>query len=78
MINWELIGTISEIETFAEGRGIRELKRLTDTYGGKNWRKCKGFANILLLPSNQVVKAELHWYEAHSVGKVEMKIKAIL
>jgi hypothetical protein len=77
-VKWKLSGPLSGIETFAEGRGIRELQRLIDTYGGKNWRKCKGFANIRLMPSDEIVKAELHWYEAHGVGKVEMKIKAIL
>ena len=77
-MRWELSGPISGIETFAIGRGIRELQRLIDIYGGKNWRKCKGFATIRLIPSNEIVRAELHWYEAHGIGKVEIKIKAIL
>lgn len=77
-MSWELIGKITNVETFAEGHGIRELQRLVETYGGKNWRKCKGIGRIRLEPSGILVNAELHWYEAHGVGKVEMKIKAIL
>ncbi|HLA34183.1 MAG TPA: hypothetical protein VJ001_04870 [Rhodocyclaceae bacterium] len=63
---------------FAAGSKIRELHRLIDAYGGRNWKKRKGFANIRLLPSGQVLQAELHWYEAHGIGKVEMKIKELL
>lgn len=77
-MSWELVGQISNVETFAEGHGIRELQRLIETYGGKNWRKRKGFGRIRLEPSGVLVDAELHWYEAHGVGKVEMKIKAML
>lgn len=77
-MSWELVGQITHVQTFAEGRGIRELQRLIEAYGGKNWRKCKGIGRIRLEPSGMLVNAELHWYEAHGVGKVEMKIKAIL
>jgi len=30
------------------------------------------------LPSGIVHKAELHWYEAHGIGKKKMKIKRFL
>jgi len=78
MTSWSLIGDISHAHTFAQGRGIRELDRLVEAYGGKHWRKRKGFGKILLQPSGMVVDAELHWYEAHGIGKVEMKIKQLL
>ena len=78
MSNWEVVGTISNVETFASGSGIRELHRLIDAYGGKNWKKCKGFAIIRLDSSTELYNAELHWYEAHGVGKVEIKIKELL
>jgi hypothetical protein len=77
-MNWELVSNITQSETFAEGSRIRELHRLLDTYGGKNWKKRKGFARIRILPSDQTFLAELHWYEAHGIGKVEMKIKELL
>jgi len=78
MRSWVIVGSIKHAQTFAHGNGIRELARLVDTYGGKNWRKCKGFARIRLEPSGLLTNAELHWYEAHGVGKVEMKIKELL
>lgn len=77
-MNWELTGDITQSETFAEGSKIRELHRLLETYGGKNWKKRKGFARIRILPSGETFRAELHWYEAHGIGKVEMKIKELL
>ncbi len=45
-MDWTLAGEITQQETFAEGSGIRELHRLVDTYGGKNWKKRKGFGRI--------------------------------
>jgi hypothetical protein len=77
-MNWQLTGDITHQETFAEGSKIRELHRLIETYGGKNWKKRKGFGAIRLTPSGEFFRAELHWYEAHGVGKVEIKIKELL
>jgi hypothetical protein len=37
----------------------------------------KGFATIRL-PDGRVVDAELHWYEAHGIGKRTPKIKRLL
>jgi hypothetical protein len=71
---WQIVGGIQGAETFAEGRSIRDLQHLVDTYGGKNWKKRKGFARVLL-PTGEMVSAEVHWYEAHGVGKVGLKVK---
>jgi hypothetical protein len=75
MDSLEIVGEIRQIETFAEGRGIRELARLVDTYGGKNWRKRKGITNVRVLATGEIFPAEVHWYEAHGVGKVDLKVK---
>jgi hypothetical protein len=75
---WELASPITNPQTFAQGSKIRELNRLIDTYGGKNWKKCKGYGIIRLQDSGELFQAELHWYEAHGIGKVEMKIKELL
>lgn len=77
-MNWELAGPITGEETIATGSGIRELKRLRDRYGGRTWRKKKGFARVRFSPSGRVEEAELHWYEAQGVGKVELKLKSLL
>jgi hypothetical protein len=73
---FEILGSISHIEIIARGKEIREINRLCKTYGGKrkHWRKLKGIATIKLSNGN-VRKAEVHWYEAHAVGKKEIKVK---
>jgi hypothetical protein len=59
------------------GRGIRELARLQRSYGRGRWLKRKGVA-MVPLGSGVHVHAELHWYEAHGIGREEYKIKRIL
>ena len=61
---FEIVGEISNIETIAEGHGIRRLKFLRKRYGGRHWRKRKGIATVRLA-SGAVRRAEVHWYEAH-------------
>ena len=70
----ELVGPISDIETIAEGHGIRQLQLLRILYGSGNWRKLKGFA-LVRLRDGTIARAELHWYEAHGIGRKRMKIK---
>jgi hypothetical protein len=41
-MQFEILGEISAIETFARGSGIRELARLRRVYGHGRWRKRKG------------------------------------
>jgi len=74
---YEIVGEISDIEVIAAGTGIRERKRLWRTYGRGSWRKLKGTAKIEL-PNGVQRIAELHWYEAHGIGKKEFKIKRIV
>jgi hypothetical protein len=71
---FEVLGDVSEIETIAVGGNIRDLSRLRKRYGTGRWRKMKGVATIRL-PNGQVRRAELHWYEAHGIGRLEMKRK---
>jgi len=76
-VYFEIIGELSAVETIATGSGIRELARLRKRYGRGRWRKRKGIARVRL-PSGEVVRAELHWYEATGIGKREFKIKQFL
>jgi hypothetical protein len=73
-VAFEVLGKITRAETIAVGREIRELPRLVRLYGLANWRKRKGFARVRL-PDGTIGLAELHWYEAHGIGKKELKIK---
>jgi hypothetical protein len=69
--------SIESREVIARGNGIRDLSKLKEKYGGSNWRKCKGEATIAW-PDGRIRKAELHWYEAHGVGRVRVKRKGYL
>lgn len=71
-----ILGSIDQVETIAEGRGIRERLRLIKAYGYSQWRKRKGIATIDL--NGWIGRAELHWYEAHGLGRFELKIKRFL
>jgi hypothetical protein len=73
----DVVGKITEIESIAVGNSIRDLARLRRAYGPGRWRKLKGVASVRL-PDGVVCKAEVHWYEAHGIGKKELKIKRIL
>ncbi len=73
----EILGKIFDIETVAQGRGIRELDRLRKVYGPGRWKKRKGIARVRL-PGGLAVTAEVHWYEAHGVGRREFKLKRIM
>jgi hypothetical protein len=74
---FELVGKITDIETIAIGTSIREIARLRKLYGKARWRKLKGKASVRLA-SGLIVSVELHWYEAHGIGKRELKIKRLL
>ena len=73
-MDFELIGEITEIKTIAAGTGVRDRARLRKWYGGARWRKLKGVAQVRL-PNGRIRLAEIHWYEAHGIGKREFKLK---
>ena len=76
-MNFEIIGEIREVETIAVDASIRDLARIEKVYGPGRWRKLKGIAPVRL-QSGRVRLAELHWYEAHGIGKKDMKRKRYL
>ena len=76
-MSFYILGEISDVQTIAKGSGIRNLARLRRVYGPGNWRKRKGTAQIRL-PDGSVRLAELHWYEAHGIGRKEFKRKRYL
>ena len=76
-MDFSVLGEISDVETFAVGRQIRELRRLRKQYGHGRWRKRKGVARVRLADGT-IRDAELHWYEATGIGQKEFKIKRYL
>ena len=76
-MRFDIISPITEVETIAINRGIREVVRLRKQYGSGRWRKRKGIATVVLA-DGMARMAELHWYEATGVGPKEYKIKRFL
>ncbi len=76
-MEFELLGPITQIETFVVGSRIREIARLRKVYGIGRWRKRKGIGKVRLTDGS-VHLAELHWYEAAGIGRKEYKIKRLL
>ncbi|MGH7962362.1 MAG: hypothetical protein ACRERD_11155 [Candidatus Binatia bacterium] len=76
-MKFEVIGRITEVEVIARGLGVRVLAYLRRAYGRGRWRKLKGKATVRLL-NGAVHEVELHWYEAHGIGKRDLKIKSYL
>jgi hypothetical protein len=77
MMEFEILGEIRDIETIATGRGVYIRRYLDRTYGKGRWRKRKGRATVQLTDGT-VSEAEVHWFEAHGVGRKDFKIKRIL
>ena len=73
----EVIGKIERIETIAVGGRIRDIMRLRRQFGPGRWRKLKGIATVRLEDGTLRV-AELHWYEAHGIGRGKLKVKRFL
>ena len=76
-MDFEIVGQIRDVETIALARAIRVRRYLRRAYGQGRWRKMKGVASVRL-PNGALRWAELHWYEAHGIGKKDVKIKRYL
>jgi hypothetical protein len=76
-LKFDVVGPITAVEVVASGFGIHVLRYLRKAYGRGRWRKMKGNATVRL-PNNVLRRVELHWYEAHGIGKRDVKIKRYL
>ncbi len=74
---FQIVSDITHIETIAVSNAIREIGRLRKRYGKGRWRKMKGIA-LVQLASGRIRRTELHWYEAHGIGRKEIKRKRYL
>ena len=76
-MNFEIIGTIGQVEIIAVGGGIRDIMRLRKQFGAGRWRKLKGIA-VIRFEDGTERRAELHRYEAHGIGRRKIKVKQFL
>ena len=76
-MDFEIVGELKGIEAIAVGRGVRDRFRLDNSTEKRRWRKLRGFASVRL-PDGTIHRAELHWYEAHGIGRREIRWKRYL
>jgi hypothetical protein len=76
-MNFEIIGEITAVETIAVSGSIRILSVLRRQFGRARWRKRKGVATVRLA-NGTIRRAEIHWFEAHGIGRRLMRIKRFL
>jgi hypothetical protein len=76
-MRFELVGAVADVEVIAAGPGLRVRSYLRKAYGHARWRKMKGTATVRL-PNGAQRLVELRWYEAHGIGKRDLKIKRYL
>ena len=76
-MKFELLGPIEQATVIAQGASLRVRALLIKAHGPGRWRKLKGVATVRLA-NGRVRRVELHWYEAHGIGKRDMKIKRYL
>ena len=76
-MQFEIVGAIEATETIASGTGVKIRQHLRKAHGRGRWRKRKGHATVRLANGKRR-RVELHWYEAHGIGRRDFKIKAYL
>ena len=76
-MTFEVIGEIEAVETVATGASVKVRSVLRKVYGQGRWRKRKGIGTVRLSNGN-IRRVELHWYEAHGIGRRDLKIKNYL
>ena len=74
---FEILGEIGDVETIAAGRGVYIRHHLERTYGKGRWQKMKGIATVQLADGT-ICEAEIHWFEAHGIGRKDFKIKKVI
>ena len=73
-MHFTIVGGIRNAEAIATGKSVRIHKHLIKRFGPGQWRKMKGEATIRF-DDGGLRRAELHWFEAHGIGRVYLKRK---
>ena len=72
-----VVGRVTVIENIAVGAKIRDARRLRKLYGRGRWREVKALATVELA-DGRIRQAEIHYYEAHGIGRKDVKVKRFL
>ena len=76
-MHFEIVGEIIDVDPIAIGASIRQQSQIQARYGEGRWRKLKGKAWVRL-QNGRLRWAEVHWYEAHGIGRKGFKVKRLL
>ena len=74
---FEILSEIGDVETITAGRSVHIRRHLERIYGKGRWRKMKGIAAVQLA-DGAICEAEIHWFEAHGIGRKDFKIKRVI
>ncbi len=80
-MDFELLSEITQVEPIARGAGVQIHSYLNHKFAGGRrvrWHKLKGVAWIewmTLEKRGKIERAELHWFEGHGIGRVDLKYK---
>ncbi len=74
---FQFLSEIRDVEIIASGPGVYLRHYLNRTYGKGRWRKMKGIASVRLC-DGAIHEAEIHWFEAHGIGRKDFKIKRVI
>ena len=74
IVAFRIIGAITHIQVIARGPSVRIRRYLNEEFGPGRWRKMKGRA-LIEWDDGRSEYAEVHWFEAHGVGRALMKRK---
>jgi hypothetical protein len=73
-MKYDRIGEVTNIQIIASGKGVNIRSFLNRKFGRGKWRKLKGNA-LIKYDNGEIWLVELHWYEAHGIGKRLEKVK---
>ena len=73
-MHFTIVGRIRNPESIAAATSVRIRKHLIEKFGAGRWRKMKGEATIRF-DDGMLRRVELHWFEAHGIGRVYVKRK---
>ena len=76
-MEFEILSEIRDIEIIATGQGVYIKRHLERIYGKGRWRKMKGITTVRLADGT-ICEAEIHWFEAHGIGRKDFKIKRVI
>ena len=76
-MHFTIVGEVRNARRIATGRAVHIRRHLIQRFGAGRWREMAGEATIQL-EDGTIQRVELHWFEAHGIGRVYFKRKRSL